>query len=50
MKYKIKYSVPYDIHRYTMDAKDEEQLATFIKMLVDEQAYGFEVIPERGVK
>lgn len=50
MKYQIKYSVPYDIHRYTMDAKDEEQLATFIKMLVDEQAYGFEVIPERGVK
>ena len=50
MKYTIRYSVPYDIHRYTRDAKDEEQLATFLKMLRDEQAYGFEVIPERGVK
>lgn len=46
MKYKIKYSLPYDIHRYKMDAKDEEQLATFVKMLVDEQAYGIEVVTE----
>lgn len=45
MKYTIKYSLPYDIHRYTMGAKDEEQLATFVKMLVDEQAYGIEVVP-----
>ena len=50
MKYQIKYSMPYDIYRYTMDAKDEEQLATFVKMLADEEAYGLEVIPERGVK
>lgn len=46
MKYAIKYSLPYDIYRYAMQAKDEEQLATFIKMLVDEQAYGIEVVPE----
>ena len=46
MKYKIKYSIPYDIHRYMMDAKDEDQLVTFLKMLRDEQAYGFEVVPE----
>ena len=46
MKYKIKYSLPYDIYRYAMDAKDEEQLITFLKMLRDEQAYGFEVVPE----
>lgn len=46
MEYKIKYSIPYDIHRYKMDAKDEEQLATFVKMLVDEKAYGIEVVPE----
>ena len=46
MKYQIKYSLLYDIHRYMMGAKDEEQLATFVKMLVDEQAYGIEVIPE----
>ena len=46
MKYKIKYSLLYDIHRYAMDAKDEEQLVTFLKMLRDEQAYGFEVVPE----
>ena len=50
MKYKIKYSLPYDIYRYMMQAKDEEQLATFVKMLADEEAYGLEVIPERGVK
>ena len=46
MKYKIKYSIPYDIYRYKMQAKDEEQLITFLKMLRDEQAYGFEVVPE----
>lgn len=50
MRYTIKYSMPYDIYRYTMQAKDEEQLATFVKMLADEEAYGLEVIPERGVK
>ena len=46
MKYKIKYSLPYDIHRYKMDAKDEEQLGSFVKMLVEEKAYGIEVVPE----
>ena len=46
MKYKIKYSLPYDIHRYMMVAKDEEQLATFVKMLVEEKAYGIEVVPK----
>ena len=46
MKYEIKYSLPYDIHRYTMQAKDEDQLATFVKMLVEEKAYGIEVVPE----
>ena len=46
MKYAIKYSLPYDIHRYTMDAKDEEQLGSFVKMLVEEKAYGIEVVPE----
>ena len=46
MKYQIKYSLPYDIHRYTMQAKDEDQLATFVKMLVEEKAYGIEVVPE----
>lgn len=46
MKYTIKYSLPYDIYRYAMDAKDEEQLATFVKMLVDEQAYRIEVVPK----
>ena len=52
MKYTIKYSLPYDIYRYAMDAKDEEQLATFVKMLVEEKAYGIEVVPEneRGAK
>ena len=53
MKYQIKYSLPYDIHRYTMQAKDEDQLATFVKMLVEEEAYGIEVVPEtneRGAK
>ena len=46
MKYKIKYSLPYDIYRYMMVAKDEDQLVTFLKMLRDEQAYGFEIVPE----
>ena len=46
MRYTIKYSMPYDIYRYTMDAKDEEQLGSFIKMLLEEEAYGFEVLPE----
>lgn len=46
MKYKIYYSLPYDIHLYNMDAKDEEQLATFVKMLVEEKAYRIEVVPE----
>ena len=46
MKYKIYYSLPYDIHLYNMGAKDEDQLLTFLKMLRDEQAYGFEVVPE----
>lgn len=46
MKYKIYYSIPDDIYRYTMDAKDEKQLATFVKMLTEEKAYGFEVVPE----
>ena len=53
MKYTIKYSLPYDIYRYAMDAKDEEQLATFVKMLVEEKAYRIEVVPEsneRGAK
>ena len=53
MKYKIKYSLPYDIHLYKMNAKDEKQLATFVKMLVEEKAYGIEVVPEsneRGTK
>ena len=39
MKYTIKYSLPYDIYRYRMDAKDEEQLGSFIKMLVEEKAH-----------
>ena len=46
MKYAIKYSLPYDIHRYKMDAKDEEQLGSFVKMLVEEKAYGIEVVPK----
>lgn len=46
MKYKIKYSLLYDIHRYKMHAEGEEQLAIFVKMLVDEEAYGIEVVPE----
>ena len=46
MKYIIRYSLPYDIYRYNMQAEGEEQLVTFLKMLVDEQAYGIEVVPE----
>ena len=46
MKYTIHYSIPYDIYRYKMQAEGEEQLVTFLKMLVDEQAYGIEVVPE----
>ena len=46
MKYTIKYSMPYDIYRDTMDGKDEEQLATFVKMLAEEKAYRIEVVPE----
>ena len=46
MKYTIRYSLPYDIYRYKMQAKDEEQLATFVKMLVEEKAYRIEVVPE----
>ena len=46
MKYQIKYSLPYDIYRYAMDAKDEEQLATFVKMLAEEKAYRIEVVPK----
>ena len=46
MKYTIRYSVPYDIRCYKMQAKDEEQLGSFIKMLVEEKAYGIEVVPE----
>ena len=46
MKYTIRYSVPYDIHLYKMQAKDEEQLGSFIRMLVEEKAYGIEVVPE----
>lgn len=43
MKYKISYSIPYDIHRYKMDAKDEKQLVKFLKMLTYEKAYNFTV-------
>lgn len=46
MKYTIYYSLPHDIYRYKMQAKDEAQLATFVKMLRDEQAYEIEVVPE----
>ena len=46
MRYEIKYSLPYDIYRYMMQAKDEEQLATFVKMLVEEKAYRIEVMPK----
>ena len=43
MKYIITYSCPNDIYRYEMTAKNEKQLATFIKMLTDEKAYNIEV-------
>ena len=43
MKYSIYYSCPNDINRYVMQAKDEKQLATFIKMLTYEKAYDFRV-------
>lgn len=46
MKYSIYYSCPNDINRYVMNAKDEKQLVTFLKMLTDEKAYGFTVTPE----
>ena len=46
MKYIIRYSLPYDIYRYKMQAEGEEQLVTFLKMLVDEGTYGIEVVPE----
>ena len=46
MRYTIKYSMPYDIYRYTMDAKDEEQLGAFVKMLAEEKAYRIEVVPK----
>ena len=46
MRYQIKYSLLYDIYRYTMDAKDEEQLATFVKMLAEEKAYRIEGVPK----
>ena len=45
-EYKIYYSVPDDIYRYTMNAKGEKQLGKYIKMLTDEKAYNFEVIHE----
>lgn len=46
MKYTIKYSLPYDFHPYMMQAKDEEQLATFVKMLAKEKAYRIEIVPK----
>ena len=46
MKYKIRYTLPYANHSCTMDAKDENQLATFVKMLAEEKAYGIETIPK----
>lgn len=46
MKYSIYYSCPNDIQQYVMSAKDEKQLSTFIKMLTNEKAYGFKVVPE----
>ena len=46
MKYTIRYSLPYDIHRYMMQAKDEQQLGSFVKMLVEEKACRIEVVPK----
>ena len=43
MKYTIYYSCPNDIQRYVMNAKDEKQLVTFLKMLTDENDYNFHV-------
>lgn len=43
MKYTIYYSIPDDIYCYKMNAKDEEQLVKFLKMLTDEKAYNFTV-------
>lgn len=43
MKYTIYYSCPNDINRYKMQAKNEQQLSTFIKMLTNEKAYNFQV-------
>lgn len=43
MKYSIYYSCPNDINRYKMQAKDEKQLVTFIKMLTNEKAYNLQV-------
>lgn len=43
MKYTIYYAVPDDIYCYKMHAKDEEQLVKFLKMLIDEKAYNFDV-------
>ena len=39
MKYTIYYSIPNDIYRYSMHAKDKKQLLQFLKMLTDEKAY-----------
>ena len=46
MKYTIYYSCSNDILRYTMPAKDEQQLSTFISMLTNEKCYGIKVVPE----
>ena len=43
MKYKIYYSCPDDIYRYTMYAEDEKQLVNFLRMLTGEKAYNFQV-------
>lgn len=43
MKYKIYYSVPESIYYYTMNAKDEKQLARYLKILTDEKAFNFTV-------
>ena len=43
MKYAIYYSIPNDVLRYMMSARDEKQLAIFVKMLVDEKAYNIRV-------
>lgn len=43
MKYTIIYSIPDDIYCYKMNAKDEQQLVRFLKMLTDEGAYNFVV-------